>query len=584
MLSYFLAITVAIVSIGLYVSAFLTPKIHRKDDFLWSGLGLFYALILWVCAARITGAVLLGQLASVSIIVAFLWENRSLRKAIISTTPDDKEVKLEGFSVLDFVLSLLSNLPNLSRKTGASIPTVPKKTKVTPTQEKAKPQDKKQLEKTPKSTKSETKISQPESTVKQPEIETKPQSELIELTETLPVSITTEEVSKEEEKVDQEIAITSEVEDKELTEELTISVTELKTVSELPLEEKLDTPIEEILAKEETSEPEAKTTEITNKKDSEESKKQGFLGKLLGNLTKPFQKKSSPVQPPSKTKENQEIKLDTLENKDNQDSQDSQESSVNTSEVEELLTESETLPLEKEDKKKDFGDKTELKQELEEELLDIIPQVSSSETEVDFEEDLSLELDLNSTTDLDEELNLTEEILTTTEEGKTSEIELELDIEEESKKEIKSDLDLDLDLELELSKEEESNQVESEQKTKELDDLLDLNEEPLESNELSSISEDIPAEDKINLLTDLIGKTTKKQVQVKTEKIEEDLLDLVDEEDKLELKTEEIEKKEDSTPKPKSKKNEETTLGELDSILQSWDEPQIEKPPFEEKK
>ncbi len=42
MLAYFLAIAAGFVGITLYLTAFLRPKIHRKDDFLWSGLALFY--------------------------------------------------------------------------------------------------------------------------------------------------------------------------------------------------------------------------------------------------------------------------------------------------------------------------------------------------------------------------------------------------------------------------------------------------------------------------------------------------------------------------------------------------------------
>ena len=84
MLSYFLAIIIVIASLNLYLSAFIRPKIHRRDDFLWSGLGLFYGLTLWVCAGRVSGAILLSQLAIVTVAIAFMWENISLRKAWIA--------------------------------------------------------------------------------------------------------------------------------------------------------------------------------------------------------------------------------------------------------------------------------------------------------------------------------------------------------------------------------------------------------------------------------------------------------------------------------------------------------------------
>ncbi|MBE9222877.1 hypothetical protein IQ215_09230 [Cyanobacterium stanieri LEGE 03274] len=112
MLSYFLAIIIAIASLNLYLSAFVRPKIHRRDDFLWSALGLFYGLTLWICAGRVTGAILLSQLAIVTVAIAFMWENISLRKAWLS----NENNTLEGFSVLSFVLSILSKFSKPSEK------------------------------------------------------------------------------------------------------------------------------------------------------------------------------------------------------------------------------------------------------------------------------------------------------------------------------------------------------------------------------------------------------------------------------------------------------------------------------------
>jgi len=79
MLSYILAIIVGSGSLGLYLAAFLFPEVHRKYDLVWSGIGLFYGLVLWVCAGRITGAVLLGQMASVSLLGWLGWQTLSLR-------------------------------------------------------------------------------------------------------------------------------------------------------------------------------------------------------------------------------------------------------------------------------------------------------------------------------------------------------------------------------------------------------------------------------------------------------------------------------------------------------------------------
>ncbi|RMF27809.1 MAG: hypothetical protein D6756_01300, partial [Cyanobacteria bacterium J083] len=91
MLVYALAIAIGLLSLAFSLTAFFLPKIHRKDDFLWGGIGLFYALFLWVCAARITGAVLLGQIAAVTLIIWFGWEAIQLRKIIIES---ESEIQL----------------------------------------------------------------------------------------------------------------------------------------------------------------------------------------------------------------------------------------------------------------------------------------------------------------------------------------------------------------------------------------------------------------------------------------------------------------------------------------------------------
>ncbi|MGB3531946.1 MAG: Ycf66 family protein [Microcoleaceae cyanobacterium] len=103
MLTYILAIAVAISSLGLYMAAFFFPEIHRKNDFVWSGVGLFYALILWVCAGRITGAVLLGQTASVALLGWLGWQTVTLRRRItpeLLKTPIPESIKQRTNQVL----------------------------------------------------------------------------------------------------------------------------------------------------------------------------------------------------------------------------------------------------------------------------------------------------------------------------------------------------------------------------------------------------------------------------------------------------------------------------------------------------
>lgn len=79
MLANILALAVALGSLAIYLAAFFFPEIYRKGDLIWSGIGLFYALVLWVCAERITGGVLLGQTASVVLLGWFAWQTVTLR-------------------------------------------------------------------------------------------------------------------------------------------------------------------------------------------------------------------------------------------------------------------------------------------------------------------------------------------------------------------------------------------------------------------------------------------------------------------------------------------------------------------------
>ena len=82
MLAYILALAVGLGSFIIYMAAFFFPEVHRKGDFIWSGIGLFYALVLWFCAGRITGAVLLGQTASVALLGWFGWQTLTLRRQL----------------------------------------------------------------------------------------------------------------------------------------------------------------------------------------------------------------------------------------------------------------------------------------------------------------------------------------------------------------------------------------------------------------------------------------------------------------------------------------------------------------------
>ena len=97
MLAHFLALAVAIGSIALYLVAFFIPEIHRKKDFIWSGVGLFYALMLWVFSGRITGGLFLGHLASVALLGWFGWQTLELRRQL---TPEGRKTPVPSMGAL----------------------------------------------------------------------------------------------------------------------------------------------------------------------------------------------------------------------------------------------------------------------------------------------------------------------------------------------------------------------------------------------------------------------------------------------------------------------------------------------------
>jgi hypothetical protein len=71
MLHSLLAWTMGLGSLGLFASGFFLPEIRRKNDLIWSGIGLFYALVMTVDSGRLRGGMVLEELASVILIVWF---------------------------------------------------------------------------------------------------------------------------------------------------------------------------------------------------------------------------------------------------------------------------------------------------------------------------------------------------------------------------------------------------------------------------------------------------------------------------------------------------------------------------------
>lgn len=142
MLAYVLALVIGLGSLAIYMAAFFFPEVHRKSDFLWSAVGLFYALVLWVCAGRITGGVLLGQMASVALLGWLGWETLNLRRE--RALPEDRtqispqvQAKIQGFSLSNLGQKLQQQLSNRSKKP----PETKKTATVTATPQKTAPSE-----------------------------------------------------------------------------------------------------------------------------------------------------------------------------------------------------------------------------------------------------------------------------------------------------------------------------------------------------------------------------------------------------------------------------------------------------------
>ncbi|NER05276.1 MAG: hypothetical protein F6K17_23120 [Okeania sp. SIO3C4] len=133
MLTKILALAVGLGSLALYLVAFFFPEVHRKNDFIWSGLGLFYALVLWFCAGRITGAVLLGQVASVALLGYFGWQTLTLRRQV---TPVAEQTKVSTQkSTKDITQEQPTTIPQASSEEVDTIPNSDITETVTSTQE-----------------------------------------------------------------------------------------------------------------------------------------------------------------------------------------------------------------------------------------------------------------------------------------------------------------------------------------------------------------------------------------------------------------------------------------------------------------
>ncbi len=117
MLTYLLAWAMAFGSLGLYLTAFFFPELHRKNDLILSGAGLFFALTLFVYAERLRGGLLLGETAAVALILWFGWQSLKYRRELT-----DPKLKTDDSKAQDLWQAIKSVLPG-QKTTEDGIPT-----------------------------------------------------------------------------------------------------------------------------------------------------------------------------------------------------------------------------------------------------------------------------------------------------------------------------------------------------------------------------------------------------------------------------------------------------------------------------
>ncbi len=148
MLAYILAVLVGTGSVGLYIAAFFFPEIHRKHDFIWSGVGFFYALTLWIYARQSMGGIVVGQTASVALVGWFAWQTLKLRRQLV---PANQQTPLPDTTKIKQQLGLkpTTSTPKTPTKSRATNPTPPKSAPPAPKVVEVKPSIVKQIVDTP---------------------------------------------------------------------------------------------------------------------------------------------------------------------------------------------------------------------------------------------------------------------------------------------------------------------------------------------------------------------------------------------------------------------------------------------------
>lgn len=80
--------TIALGSLSIFLAGVIFPELSRKNDLIWVGVGLLYALILSANKANMGAGLIVGQMAGVSLTVWLGWQTMTQRREL--TAPDKK--------------------------------------------------------------------------------------------------------------------------------------------------------------------------------------------------------------------------------------------------------------------------------------------------------------------------------------------------------------------------------------------------------------------------------------------------------------------------------------------------------------
>ncbi|MEM9136323.1 MAG: Ycf66 family protein [Cyanobacteria bacterium P01_F01_bin.42] len=105
--------TVALGSLSIFLAGVIFPELSRKNDLIWVGTGLFYALVLWANRGNIGLGLAFGQTAGVSMMVWLGWQAMTQRREL--TAPDKKT------PVPEWLQNLVDALTQLWAKVSAAI-------------------------------------------------------------------------------------------------------------------------------------------------------------------------------------------------------------------------------------------------------------------------------------------------------------------------------------------------------------------------------------------------------------------------------------------------------------------------------